>query len=163
PQTDVRFVAVSPDGRWVATGSHSGGGVKVWEAATGRLVQSWPRDGLEMLAHFSPDGRRLACLGQLREVETWKPGPKIGGVAMRAFSPDGGLLAVLDPSGTIRLLDPATGDERARLEDPYQDHPKWFAFTPDGTRLVTTSDDSKTIHVWDLALIRRQLRDLGLD
>jgi tetratricopeptide (TPR) repeat protein len=163
PHTDVRYVAVSPNGQWVVTGSHSADGVKVWEAATGRLVHSWPELRPETFAHFSPDGCQLACLGQLWEVGTWKPGPKIGGLPIRAFSPDGGLLAVLDLNGTIRLLDTATGDERARLEDPYQDHPRWLAFTHDGTRLVTSSDDSKAVRVWDLALIRRQLRDLALD
>jgi WD40 repeat protein/tRNA A-37 threonylcarbamoyl transferase component Bud32 len=41
PQYDVRNCAVSPDGRWVATGSHwyrEGAGAKVWDAQT-RLLQ----------------------------------------------------------------------------------------------------------------------------
>src|SRR5262249_21387206 len=44
PQVGVRFCAVSPDGRWVATGSHGtprdGVGVKVWDAQSGHHVMN---------------------------------------------------------------------------------------------------------------------------
>ena len=39
---DTRFVAVSPDGRWVATGSHWGTKVKLWDARSGSFVQELP-------------------------------------------------------------------------------------------------------------------------
>src|SRR5262249_19849642 len=44
PHDDVRFVAVSPDGRMVATGSFNGCGVKIWEARSGKLVKELPVD-----------------------------------------------------------------------------------------------------------------------
>ena len=59
--------------------------------------------------------------------------------------PDGALLRI----GTTRL----------RPGSPV----KAMAFTPDGTRLVAPSADSRAIHVWDLRLIRQGLKDLGLD
>ncbi len=37
--TDCRHLAISPDGKLVATGSWSGRGIKVWEAETGRLIR----------------------------------------------------------------------------------------------------------------------------
>src|SRR5690606_23639985 len=58
PHNDVRFVAVSPDGQWVATGSFSGTGVKIWEAAGGRLVKELPLAASAVA--FSPDGKWLA-------------------------------------------------------------------------------------------------------
>ena len=47
PQYDVRYVAVSPDGRWVATCSHwpdptGAAAIKVWDAAIGKLVKELP-------------------------------------------------------------------------------------------------------------------------
>src|SRR5260370_27975606 len=42
PQQDVRGIAVSPDGRWIATGSFGGPGAKVWDAETGDLVKELP-------------------------------------------------------------------------------------------------------------------------
>ncbi len=57
----------------------------------------------------------------------------------------------------------ATGREVARLEDPHQEVVTSRCFTPDGTRLFTTSLQSESIHAWDLRLIRRRLDELGLD
>ena len=44
PHDDARYIAVSPDGGLIATGSHSGAGVKIWEAATGKLIR---RNGVD--------------------------------------------------------------------------------------------------------------------
>jgi hypothetical protein len=63
----------------------------------------------------------------------------------------------------IRLVRLESGRELARLEAP--DHnrliPKFF--TPDGTRLVAYGFETRTLHVWDLRLIRKELVRLGLD
>src|SRR5262249_62298734 len=105
---DVRCCAVSPDGRWVATGSHGnteGVAAKVWEAATGRLVKELavPR---HCAVTFSPDGRWLLTTGsgcRLWEVGTWNEGPRLGG-GSGCFSPDGRLLPVDGPPPAIPLL-----------------------------------------------------------
>jgi hypothetical protein len=36
-------------------------------------------------------------------------------------------------------------------------------FTPDGTRLIATGSGATALYVWDLRLIRQQLKELGLD
>ena len=36
-------------------------------------------------------------------------------------------------------------------------------FSPDGSRLVTTSPEGPTVRVWDLRAIRRRLAGMGLD
>ena len=80
-----------------------------------------------------------------------------------AFSPDSRLLAINDVFGVIRLLETTTGREVARLTGP---EPTWYApacFTPDGTRLVATCSGETALYVWDLRLIRQQLKELGLD
>jgi WD40 repeat protein len=122
PQQDVRHCAVSPDGRWVATGSHSntdGFGAKVWEAATGRLVKALPVPGL-CSVFFSPDGRWLLTNAggcRLWNVGIWTEGPTVGG-PNACFSSDSRLLAVEDTPGAIRLVSTDNGKLVVRLESP---------------------------------------------
>ncbi len=164
PHDDARYVAVSPDGRLVATGSHTRTGVKVWEAQSGKLVKELPVHGQ---VGFSPDGKWLATSGgglRMWAVGSWRKGPYIGGTAIAfAFSPDHKLLAVETGYGVLRLVDPDTGREYARLEDPNQDRAFAGSFSPDGTQLITTNGDSASIHVWDLRAIRGQLAKMALD
>jgi WD40 repeat protein len=166
PQQDVRNCAVSPDGHWVATGSHTntdGLGAKVWDAATGELAKAFQMLGSRVT--FSPDGRWLLTTAggcRLWEVGSWKEGPKAGG-AIGCFSPDGQILAVEDSAGAIRLVRPESGREMARLEAPEQTRLIPHCFTPVGTRLIAAGADTKALHVWDLRRIRKELVRLGLD
>jgi serine/threonine protein kinase/WD40 repeat protein len=167
PQRDVRHCAVTPDGRWVATGSHgdvSGFAAQVWNAATGELVKRLAVPSYCGVA-FSPDGCWLLTTSggcRLWRVGSWQEGPKIGG-ASACFSPDGQLLAVEDSAGAIRLVRPDTGAELARLEAPEQTRLLPAAFTPDGTQLIATGVDTQALHVWNLRLLREQLAAIGLD
>jgi serine/threonine protein kinase/WD40 repeat protein len=161
---DVRFTAVSPDGRWVATGSHWDTKVKVWAARTGKLEKELPVETGSMVG-FSPDGRWLATTGgglALWEVGSWRPGKQIGG-GVFAFSPDCKLLAVEAGHGVIRLVNPDSGQEYARLEDPNQESAFRLCFSPDGAQLIAPTQASQSVHVWDLRTIREQLVRMGLD
>jgi WD40 repeat protein len=166
PQMDVRNIAVSPDGRWVATGSFASESpepVIVWEAATGKRIKVLPAYGMAHVS-FSPDGRWLAiwCGGcRLWSVGTWEPGPDLGG-SIFAFAPDS-QQAVVSDGHQIRLVSLPSGRTLARLEDPHQDRPTTLTFTPDGTRVIAANWDSDTIHVWDLRALREGLVPLGLD
>jgi serine/threonine protein kinase/WD40 repeat protein len=166
PQHDVRFAAVSPDGRWVATCSWFTDGrsksARIWDADSGRQVDELPLEGATQ-AMFTLDGRWLATCNsgftQLWEVGSWKPGRRFEGSSL--FSPDSRLVA-LSGVGAVRLLETDTGREVARLTPP---DATWYgacAFTPDGTRLIAQGADQKTLHVWDLRAIRRQLKRMGL-
>jgi WD40 repeat protein len=163
---DVWAVSVSPDGRLVATGCQHAAGVKVWDAATGKVVRVLHPQQSGCVVQFSPDGRWLAtgsgdlCLWS---VGSWQEELKINRASNIAFSPDSKLLAVDTGQGAIRLLEPETGREFACLEDPNQDRVVGLCFTPDGTQLIGCTKDSQSIHVWDLRAIRRQLADIGLD
>ncbi|MBI3409190.1 MAG: protein kinase [Planctomycetes bacterium] len=169
PQHDVRYSAISPDGRWVVGCSWSWDGrsksIFIWEVQTRRKAAELPVEG-ESSAQFSPDGRWLATstgwLGtQLWEVETWRPGLRFdGGVR---WSEDGRLLAVHDELSVIRWVNPESGREIFRVSGP---EAKWYAaafLTRDNAWLAGTVADNHAIYIWDLRLIRKQLKELDLD
>jgi WD40 repeat protein len=168
PQSDVRHAAVSPDGRWVATGSHSvlkGVGAQVWEAASGRLACALPVPGL-CFVRFSPDRKWLLTTGggyRLWSVDGWKEGPALAGEGAGAFSPDGSLLALQDEPGVVRLVAPATGKELARLTAPEPEALQPHCFAADGTLLVCLNVDREALQIFDLRRIRGRLAALGLD
>jgi WD40 repeat protein len=165
PHQDCRNIAVSPDGKLVATGSHSGHGLKVWDARTGELIRELlPETGL-VAPFFSPDGRWLLNQkGQSWRVEDWSEGPRHSG-DNGVCSPDSDsrLVAWNSTKGYVTLVDAETGRKLAQLEDPHQDGYRPMTFSPDGTLLIGVSNDSACIRVWDLRRIRQGLVELGLD
>jgi serine/threonine protein kinase/WD40 repeat protein len=158
---DIGDIAISRDGRWVVTTTFGVGLAKLWDARDGRLVKrlaNWGANG----PCFSPDGRWLSTTlegGRLFAVKDWELGPCLG--PRPAFSPDSRLAAVATVAG-LRLLEVDTRREIAVLEAPELDPIDQVLFTPDGAKLITVSY-AKGLHVWDLRVIRVQLKVLGLD
>jgi serine/threonine protein kinase/WD40 repeat protein len=170
-QPHLAHVAISPEGRWVATATWWGGRtavVKVWEARRGACVRELQVGG-DALVTFSGDGRWLAtgtrqelCLWR---VGTWERGRVInagGGAGVLAFSPDGRVLAVARTRFLVQLLDPDTGAELASLAVPDPQGLVCLRFSADGGLLVAGRDNQEC-HVWDLRAIRYQLDKMGLD
>jgi hypothetical protein len=160
---DPRNIGISPDGQWVATGSHFGTNVIISSARTGERVKELPVEGGSFV-RFSPDGRWLATTGgrcRLWNIASWNEGAYIGGTEV-AFSPDNKLIAVETGHGIIRLVDPETGQDYARLEDPNQERSYRLCFSQDGTQLITFTL-SRSVRVWDLRSIRQQLARMDLD
>jgi WD40 repeat protein len=166
------FVAISPDGKWVATGTWKSTDVKIWEAATGRLEQTLLLPDSEQVL-FSPDGRWLITAGgemdyQLWEVGSWRrrfsmPAgllvPKFGEMA---FSPDSRLVAIGRTSDDIRLLETKTGHPIARIEAPDRFLLSRLCFSRDGCHLLAL-DTVNNVHVWDLRSLRQILKSMNLD
>jgi WD40 repeat protein/tetratricopeptide (TPR) repeat protein len=160
---DCRSADVSPDGQWLATGSSMFGGVRIWRIADGAEVSKLRIEG-GTGAYFSPDGKWLmtdATPCRLWEVGTWQEYRQIGGYG-KAFSPDGRQVVVQDSDQALRLVEAETGRMLARFESPDQCF-GWTTFSPDGSRLVVSTNDGPAVHVWDLRRIRRRLAKLGLD
>jgi serine/threonine protein kinase/WD40 repeat protein len=171
PQDDVRYCALSPDGRWVATGSHglrAGAGAKVWDARDGHHIKDLRVGGL-CKVRFSPDGKWLLTTGggaHLWAVGSWEEGPSLGSSPLNsraAFSCDGKLLALGDAPGVVRLMAADTGAEIARLTAPEQDRLAPCCFTPDGTQLLAIAVETRVLRVFDLRAIRAGLAELRLD
>ncbi|HEV3446143.1 MAG TPA: protein kinase, partial [Gemmataceae bacterium] len=169
-QYDVRYAALSSDGRWVATGSHwyiKGHAAGVWDAHTGRHIRWFPIDQTCPVG-FSPDNRWLVTGGdgvRLWRVDSWTQEAQVadeGDARFWAFSSDSRLLA-LAGYGHIRLLRPETGAELVRLTSPDESLLQPLCFSPGNTELLVRSWGTMSVAVYDLRLIRRQLGELGLD
>lgn len=172
PQYDPRTAAITADARWVALGSWNGYGVSIFSPHTGKQVAqvstgpyAWPI--------FSPDNRLLATTPdgvRVWSTSDWQPVANIharGDTASDlgiAFSPDSRVLAVSQPTGTTRLVDPSTGLDWAVFAHPDQHSGCYVCFSQDQRRMVTTSvDERQAVRSWDLGLIRQELSRLGLD
>ena len=164
PLDDVRSVAISPDGEWLATGSHGKTGAQVWRIRDAVQVAHLAIDGF-VHVQFSRDGKWLMTTSppcRLWAAGTWHEVRQIGGRGL-TFSPDSRQVVVQDSSRALRLVETETGRTLARLESPDACQVDDATFSPDGSRLVVTTNDGPAVHIWDLRAIRRQLTRMGLD
>lgn len=122
PTDQVMAVAISPDGKRVASGGASARGsgvVRLCEAATGAALWSVDDHAAEVLAvAFAPNGSRLASaaadgLIKLRDPRTGSVvrtfGDHQGGATSLAFSADGATLVCGEGQGGTRVWDVHTG------------------------------------------------------
>jgi WD40 repeat protein len=164
-------VAVSPDGRWAASGGWHAPATRIWDAHTGRMVKEL-KLGEATGVYFSPDSRRLVTSRPEEycfwDVETWRPGLRIprdqepypGPVA---FTPDGEQMAVELTPGVVGLMDWKANRVLARLEDPTHDRAISLCFSPDGAHLAVVAPFDKALHVWDLRRIQDHLAEMHLE
>ncbi len=159
----VLGVAYSPDGALLADASfdHS---AKVWNVATGKLLQTLQMDNSIYRVAFSPDGKLLATSSITQvigwDVATGQPsftfnGHTIGwqtgidlSVGDVAFSPDGNYLAAANFDGAPTVWDLSTGTVAYTLTG-HTNICKTITFSPAGSLLVTGSDDL-TVRIWDV-------------
>lgn len=160
----------SPDGKVVAAGwgrvdpktmKWVPGGVRVWDAATGRETLALKSAGGRVA--FSPDGKTLAT-GAADGVRLWDAAAGREAATLRlpargmnflAFSRDGKVVAAgwvtVDPRtgkggpGGVRVWDAASARETATLEGIGGP----VALSPDGKTLATTR--GREVDLWDVA------------
>ncbi|HJZ54589.1 MAG TPA: WD40 repeat domain-containing protein, partial [Gemmataceae bacterium] len=156
----VYAVAFSPDSKLVVGGGHDGYNSKdgvyfarLWDVATGKELRHFPcgKGSVRALA-FAPDGATAAGGGDDARLRIWDvatgkeqrvfppDGYRIRSVA---FAPDGRTVAAAGDS--IRLYDPATGKEQAKIER----RAIKLHFSPDSATLIGAV--SGTIYRWDAA------------
>jgi serine/threonine protein kinase/WD40 repeat protein len=164
-------VAWAPSGRWVATGSWKGTGVNVYEASSGRLIRELPVKGSANIA-FSPDSKWLATAEiagfKLWNASSWElwpqslPSDQISEINPLTFSPDGRLLALVYPISEIRIVKVPNFEVVATLRAPTLASLSSICFSPDGTKLAVLEWGGQ-VNVWDLQVMREELRKLNLD
>jgi WD40 repeat protein/serine/threonine protein kinase len=158
---NFRSVLFSPDGIRLAGVSDQGKEIRGWDAHTGESL--WDRADLgrpgggEGAIELSPDGQILAVGFDdgkivLLASQTGKEKQVLHGhqsVSGLAFHPDGSKLASGGswPDNTVRLWDLATGKNLLTLHG-HKNSIRSLRFSPDGTRLVTASQD-QTARLWD--------------
>ena len=166
--SQVCSLDLSPDGKTVVTAGSTkhvdGSEIRLWEAATGKLVRShdlrWCRH-----ATVTPDGKRLvACGSGFNMVNCWdfatgellweeRQGQNFCASAL-CVSPDSHTIAIGDRS--LRLLDAATGKLLREIDRRPSNGLNSIAFSPDGTLLA--AEDKYEVTLWEVAtgrLVRR--------
>ena len=165
-------VALSKDGKWMATGRHHDPSV-LRTAQKGEEVLR-----LEKYSHvtFSPDSRWMAVATQdavqVYELDSIRPAyPPValeagtGATPSIEFSRNNRMFAVAYNRTHVRLYETSTGRELATLSPPNLAPimgGKALEFSPDGQWLLAVKNDGETV-AWNLPVIRHELAKLGLD
>jgi len=167
----VSTIAVSPDGRRIATGSTAnlanskgGSNVELWDRETGQRLPTFHRTANEIRRlEFSPEGTKLALVGKKPQIEVrdaktgevlWaKHEPQLPLAISVAFNPDGGSLAVgftqsnQDNVSQVTLYEVPTGQEMFTFSFP-RGAANDLAFHRDGRHLAVAG--SEIVEVWDV-------------
>jgi hypothetical protein len=151
----VRTMAMSPDGKTIATSGWKGG-LRLWDVATGKPSAALHPGDFWGLA-FSPDGKSLASTAADGAVDLWDLATN--DVRLRltskssqplAFSPDGKSLVVVGwgpaRSVEVALVDPATGERRSgtSVDGGFWAH--GLRFSPDGKSLAVCGNTGLWLH-----------------
>src|SRR6266700_3860623 len=153
----ISSVALSRDGKYVATGGFNGQ-IRLWVLADGKLLLTQPGH-IRMVwsLAFSPDGKLLASSGYDGHVKLWEVN---SGQCLRvldghtnwamsvAFSSDGHTLVTCGKDGSIRLWEVRDGtglkmwsDKRGAIYS--------VAFSPNG--LLASGSEDGEVRLWEIA------------
>jgi eukaryotic-like serine/threonine-protein kinase len=170
---EIRGVVFSRDGKHLASASNDGI-VKLWDAKgldkkrldakeEARLTLRARVAGPSLNVAFSPDGRRLATVGEENTFKVWdvQTGQALqtlrghsGEVYTVAFSPDGRWIASAGEDSTVKVWDSRSSE----LVRSFRGHTGLvcsLAFSPNSPRLYSGSRDH-TVKVWDVSKLTNE-------
>jgi WD40 repeat protein len=168
----VMCVAFSPDGHKLVYAGGSGDPsvgsldttVRILDLKTGKSQVLTGHTDTVACVVFSPDGKsvataswdgtsRLGDVGNGSKLHTFFTGPHASGFWSAAFSPDGRLCAIGGGTSSIDAGIYVIDVQAGSVVQKYKGHSRMIrdvAFSPDGTRIVTTSFDG-TAKVWQVS------------
>jgi WD40 repeat protein/tRNA A-37 threonylcarbamoyl transferase component Bud32/energy-coupling factor transporter ATP-binding protein EcfA2 len=164
-EAEVSSVAVSPDGRTIASAGAGGAGgdhsirlSSIPERGRTLRVLQGHTNAVNAVA-YSPDGTRLASAGADRAVLVWdvaRPGGTpvrlpghVDGALSVAWAPGGRSLAAGGGDGSVRLWSPQQPRRPFTVLPGHTDGALSLAYRSDG-RALATGDGAGTVRIWDL-------------
>jgi WD40 repeat protein len=153
----VIYIAFSPDGRWLASGS-DGKTIKIWEVATGQEMRKLSGHKKDVYAvAFSPDSRWLASASGDKSVSSgtssraarsilWKVTGTRSPALLLALTDVGWLRGSWDR--TVKLWDVETGREVQTLAG--HTHRIYTVAVDGGGRWLASGSEDGTIKLWRL-------------
>ena len=165
----IKAVALSPDGKSLASGDDSGT-VRLWDATKGTQLltfsvrQNESVRSISALA-YSPDGKTFAAATgrevRIYDAATGEENAKLlsnnGAPLSLRFSPDGKTLASLEFSNGVRLWDVGSGKEQWLSKNVGRAEATAIAgFTPEGKAIAVSYEDG-TVAIRDAATGDEQL------
>ncbi len=154
----VRSVAISPDGKIIASGSEDYT-IKLWNLETKREIRTLSGHSHFVRAvAFSPDGDMVISGSTDKTIKlwNWKTGQEIGTLANHskpvttvAISPDGETLASGSHDKTIKLWSLKSRQEICTFSG-HSNYIQSVAFSPDGQTLASGGNDYN-IKLWSLS------------
>jgi serine/threonine protein kinase len=160
----ISHLALSPNGRFLASGSSERKTWKLWDLNDRQELGSFTVDavihpGEPLAGPFTADGKYLLvrqAVGTVNVVEiagkkTAVAFPPMDGVTALAITADSRIFAASGGLGHIRVFDVATRKQLATAGDG--NHVYALAFSPDGA-LLATARWSKEVHLLDAATLK---------
>jgi hypothetical protein len=149
---EVRSVAFSPDGRFLAAGSWDKM-VRIWDTQTWQLRKALEADKLEVFAiAFTADGKSLVSGGWDGSIKVWDTATLQlrltldHGQYVNAIAISGQTLVSGGTDSGFKSWDLETGKQSAALVQ--MKNISSFAFAPSGSPLAVGFTDSKDIGLW---------------
>ena len=160
------YVALSRDGRWLASGSKDRR-VRIWELGTGKELLAFPGHDRKVTAiALSSDARILATGSWDRSIRLWDTATgreilpaegHVASVSSVSFSPDGRTIASSSDDATVRLWDVASGRQESKLRaSVWNGKTRSVGFVDYGRSLVV-AHEKQGATLWDVTSGRNTL------